>query len=193
MKSLAGKFAIIALGVALVSCAGRSFMRVTDEALVLGQTTPEQVSARLGSPFQEGVVTKNNQHIKTTSYAYASTGGDADEQGVTPARSQAFYFYDNKLVGYEFISSWKTDSTNFDSEEVSQIKKGESARSDVVRLFGNPGGKYIYPVIPNRDEEAINYLYSQVKGFKVHQKRLVVTLNKQGMVTDVEYTESGQR
>lgn len=197
MKLSVVKSVVLSLGVLLTGCAGTNFVRVTDEALVLGQTTPEQVTARLGSPFQEGVVTKNNQQIKTASYAYASSGGEGAAEGVTPARSQGFYYFSNKLVGHEFTSSWKEDSTNFDSGKVSQIKKGESTRSDVVRILGNPGGKYIYPVIPNNDEDAVNYLYNQTKGtafnLKFYQKLLVVTFNKQGIVTNVELTESGQK
>lgn len=191
------KSAVISLGVLLAGCAGTNFVRVPDDAMILGQTSSEQVTARLGAPYQEGVVTKNNQQVKTASYAYASASGEAAAEGVTPARSQGFYFFENKLVGYEFTSSWKEDSTNFDSKKVSQIKKGQSTRSDVVRLLGNPGGRYIYPVIPSNNEEAVSYLYSQTKGsafnLKFYQKLLVVTFNKQGVVTNVELTESGQR
>ncbi len=196
MKSSIVKCAIISLGIFLTGCAGTNFVRVADDAVVLGQTTSEQITARLGSPYREGTVTKNDQQIKTSSYAYASVGGEAAAEGVTAARSQGFYFFNNKVVGYEFTSSWKEDSTNFDSAKVSQINKGESTRSDIVRLFGNPGGKYIYPVIPNSGEDAVNYLYSQTKGsafnLKLYQKLLVVTFNKQGIVTNVEFTESGQ-
>lgn len=192
LKSVITFFCII-----LTGCAGTNFVRVTDEVLVPGQTTLEQVSARLGKPYREGVVIKNNQQIKFTTYTYASAGGGAVAKGVTPARNQGFFFYENKLVGYDYTSSYKEDSTNFDSERVSQIKKDESTRSDVVRLFGNAGGKYLYPIIPNKDEEAINYHYSQAKGsafnLKFYQKLLVVTFNKQGVVTNVEFTESGQR
>ena len=197
MKVSIVKSAVISLGILVTGCAGTNFVRVADDAIVLGQTTSEQITARLGSPYREGVVTKNNQQIKTSSYAYASTGGEAAAEGVTAARSQGFYFFNNKVVGYEFTSSWKEDSTNFDSGKVSQIKKGESTRSDVVRLLGGPGGKYIYPVIPSSDEEAVNYLYHQTKGsafsLKFYQKQLVVTFNKQGIVTNVEFTESGQK
>lgn len=153
--------------------------------------------ARLGSPYREGVVTKNEQQIKTASYAYASAGGEGAAEGVTPARGQGFYYSNNKLVGYDFSSSWKEDNTNFDGGKVAQIKKGESTRADVLRLFGRPGGKYIYPMIPNKDEDAVNYLYNHVTGtafnLKFYQKQLVVTFNKQGIVTSVDFTESGQK
>jgi hypothetical protein len=197
MRSSVMKFSVVAFALFLVGCAGTKFVRVADEALVLGQTTQEQIKDRLGSPYREGVVTKNDQQLRTASYAYASAGGEAAADGVTAARSQGFYFFNGKLVGYEFLSSWKGDSTDFDSGKVSQIKKGESTRSDVVRLLGHPGGKYIYPLIPNTSDEAVNYLYHQTKGsafnLKFYQKLLVVTFSKQGVVTNVEYTESGQK
>lgn len=197
MKLLVMKYFVLSLVVLLAGCAGTDFVRVTDDTLVLGKTTSEQVIARLGSPYREGVVTKNDQQIKTASYAYASTGGEAVAADITPARSQGFYYFDNRLVGYEFSSSWKSDSTNFDGGKVTQIKKGESTRSDVVRLLGNPGGKYIYPLIPGKDEEAVNYVYNHVTGgafnLKFYQKQLVVTFNKQGTVANVEFTESGQK
>ena len=197
MKLSLVKCGVISLCILLTGCAGTNFVRVADDALVLGETTSEQITARLGSPYREGTVTKNDQQIKTASYAYASTGGEAAAEGVTAARSQGFYFFNNKVVGYEFISSWKEDSTNFDSGKISQIKKGESTRSDVLRLLGNPGGKYIYPVIPNSGEDAVNYFYNQTTGsafnIKFYQKQLVVTFNNQGIVTNVEFTESGKK
>ena len=158
MKSSIVKFAAIACSLFLAGCAGTKFVRAPDDSLALGQTTLEQIKARLGSPYKEGAITKNGQQLKTASYAYSAAGGEANAKGVTPARSQGFIFFNDKLVGYEFASSWKEDSTDFDGAKVSQIKNGESTRSDVVRLLGNPGGRYIYPLIPNANEEAINYM-----------------------------------
>jgi len=205
-KSLAGgsvmkpsivKFAAIAFSLLLAGCAGTKFVRVPDDSLVLGQTTMEQIKTRLGSPYREGEITKNGQQLKTANYFYSSAGREADSKGVTPARNQGFIFYNDKLVGYEFSSSWQEDSTEFDGAKVPQIKIGESTRSDVVRLFGNPGGKYIYPLIPDANDKAINYLYEQAKGtavnLKSYQQLLVVTFNKQDIVTNVEYTESGEK
>jgi len=189
------KFAVISFALLLSGCAGTNFVRVTNDELILGQTTQQQVKSRLGSPYREGVVVKNDQQLKTASYAYAAS--DTAAEGAIAARSQGFYFFNEQLVGYEFTSSWKEDSTDFDSGKVSQIKKGESTKTDVMRLLGTPGGKYIYPVIPNNSEEAVNYLYQQGKGtvfnLKFLQKLLVVTFSKQGVVTNVEYTEWEQK
>jgi hypothetical protein len=108
MKSSVVTSAVISLcALLLIGCAGSRFVRVPDDILTLGQTTYEEVTARLGLPYQEGVIIKNNQQIKTISYAYASTVGEGDAKGVIAARSQGFFFFDSKLVGYNFASSWR--------------------------------------------------------------------------------------
>ncbi len=197
MKLSVVKFTVITLALMLAGCAGTDFVRITDDSLILRQTTYDQIIARLGPPYREGLVTKNNQQMKAISYGFSSASGEAVAEGVTPARSQAFFFFNNKMVGYEFVSSWKADSSNFDGTKVSLIRKGESTRNDVIRLLGKPGGKYIYPIIPNNNEEAMNYLYAQTKGsafsLKVYQKQLIVTFNQRGIVTNIEYTEAGQK
>jgi hypothetical protein len=183
----------------LTGCAGTNFVRVPDSALVLGQTSSEQIKASLGSPNQEGLMTKNGHQITTVSYVYAqSIGGDAAADDVIPSRGQSFLFFNDKLVGYNFASSWKDDCTDFDSAKVSEIKKGVSTRSDVISLLGAPGGKSIYPLVAKDGEDAVSYLYTQTTKrslviFRVYVKTLVVTFDQQGIVTDVEYAESGQK
>lgn len=196
MKSVVMKFAAALAVAVLAGCAGTDFVRVADDALVLGRTTEGEIKARLGAPYREGVVTKNERQIRTAAYAYASTGAEGTADGVIAARSQGFYFFNDKLVGYEFISSWKEDSTNFDGAKVAQIRKGQSAVGDVTKLFGRPGGRYIHPMVKGEAEEAVYYLYSQTTGnafnLKFAMKKLIVTYNRQGVVTEVEFTESGQ-
>lgn len=179
--------------------AGTNFTQVAGEDnLALGRSTPEQVTANLGKPMREGTITKNGQIIKTSSYAYANTHGDAVAEGVIPTRSQAFYFANDKLVGYDYTSSWKADSTNFNTANVAQIKKGITTRNDVVQVFGKPPGKYVYPLIAgNGGDEALVYTYTQTSGsvgsLKTFMKKLVITLNKQGVVTEDDLVESGQQ
>jgi len=188
----------ISLSIFLVSCAGTSQVRTPDDAIALGRTTIEQITARLGPPGRVGTVIKNDREITSIIYFFGTSGEGSDNpEAAGASRFKTFYFFDNKLVGYEFASSWKEDSTNFDSREVAKIKIGGSTKNDVVRLFGNPGGQYIYPIIPNKAEEAVNYFYYIIKKsgsleFKPYRKLLVITFNKEGVITNVEYDESGQ-
>lgn len=196
MRSFAMKFMLAAAVAVLAGCAGTDFVRVADDALVLGRTTEAEIKARLGAPYREGTLTKNERQIRTAAYAYASTGAEGAADGVIAARSQVFFFFNDRLVGHEFTSSWKVDSTNFDGAKAAQIQKGRSTLADVTRLFGQPGGRYVFPMVPGESENAVNYVYSQTTGnaftLRFAQKHLVVTFDRQGVVTNVEFTESGQ-
>ena len=197
MTSRLTAYLTVALALIVAGCAGSNFTKQPDDALVLGQTSRQDILQRLGSPYREGTVTKNGKQLKTMTYAFATTGGTPAREGVTPARGQGFYFLDDKLAGYDFTSSWKEDQSNFDGAKVPAIKKGVSTRDDVVRLVGAPRGKYAYPLIAEPNRQADVYLYAETRGgpfnVKFYQKHLVVTYDERGVVTHVDYQELGQK
>jgi hypothetical protein len=187
----------VALAIVIAGCVGANFAKQSDDGLVLGQTSRQDILQRLGSPYREGTLTKNGKQLKTLTYNFATSGGTPVREGVTPTRGQGFYFLDDKLAGYDFASSWKEDQSNFDGTKVPEIKKGVSTRDDVIRLIGRPGGRYAYPLIAEPNLEADVYLYAEVRGGpigpKLYQKHLVVTYDERGIVSNVDYTELGQR
>jgi hypothetical protein len=184
--------AVIIVILFLASCAGTNFVRPEPESLSLGKTTYQDIINQFGKPYQEGTKLKNENMIKTATYAYSSAGGMALYEGVTPARAMAFHFVDDLLIGYEFSSSYKEDHSDYDDSKISLIKKGETTRGEVVDLLGEPKGIYVFPLIKNREDEAMVYLYSQFKSFKIYQKLLIVSVNND-IVTDVDFTTSGKK
>lgn len=187
----------LALAIVVAGCAGSSVTKQPDDGFVLGQTSREEILRRLGSPYREGTVTKNGKQLKTMTYAFATSGGTPIRAGVNAARGQGFYFLDDKLAGYDFASSWKEDQTDFDAAKIPGIKKGVSTREEVLRLMGRPGGRYAYPMISNQNGQADVYLYYETRGgpfnVKFYQKLLVVTYDDRGVVSDVDYQETGQK
>jgi len=184
----------LALSIAIVGCAGA---QPPKDDLALGRTSRQEILQRLGSPYREDTVTKNGKQLKTMTYAFATTGGTPVRAGVSATRGQGFYFFDDKLAGYDFSSSWKEDQTDFDGAKVPQIKKGVTTRDEVLRLIGRPGGKYGYPLISDPKGQADVYLYAESSGnpfnVKFYQKHLVVTYDNRGVVSNVEYQEIGQK
>lgn len=179
--------------VMMAGCAGKDFVRPDSGELKNGQTTYDQIVRQYGKPFREGTVLKNEKMVKTASYAYASAGGKS-HRGGTAGRSMGFYFLDDILVGYEFVSSFADDHTDFDEMKISSITEGETTLDEAIKMLGEPSGYYIYPLIESNFEEAAVYAYSQVKGtfkFKLFQKMLVITYDRDRVVTKVEYTSSG--
>ena len=189
---------IVITALLLAGCAGKNFERPPLESFVLGKTTKEDVIAKLGKPLRVGKLNVNGVELESNTYAYASMGSEAAHPGVTPGRGEDFFYDDHSvLVGTVFRSSFKADGTDFDETKIAQITKGRSTRVDVVQLMGPPHGEYIYPLIKGRNDHALVYSYNQVSGsafkMKVYVKLLVVSYDTAGVVTDVEYTASGEK
>ncbi|USG60958.1 hypothetical protein NBZ79_17510 [Sneathiella marina] len=192
------KFLSLALtALVLVACAaGADFSRVDYKQEVLGQTKATDIVQKLGSPFKTANQTKNGENVQIFIYSYAKAGGNADAEGVTPSRSQIFYFHDDLLVGSEFTSSWAGDSTNFDATKITSIEEKKTTVDGVVKLFGQPTGEYMFPVLENKGERALIYRYSQTKVFgldiQVLDKKLVVSYDPSTkIVTAIDYVKSG--
>ena len=187
-----------ALIVGLLGCAGKDFVRPDPATLKNGETTYAQVTERFGKPFAEGSTTKNEKTLKSISYAYASLGGRPAKEGVVPARAMGLYFYNDTLVGYEFLSSWAEDSSDFDESKMNQIVKGSTTRAEVVQLLGKPSGFAIYPMIKAATGETAVYVYMEVRGGpltgrKTFRKSLSVAFDDKGIVTDVDFTSTGTK
>lgn len=189
--------AVLALTATLAGCAGSDFVRPAEGSLVVGKSTIADVTAKMGAPVQTGELTKNEKKLKMYRYAYASTGGESAYPGVTPARSMAFTFHEEKLISQEFVSSFKQDSSDFDSNKMSAIVKGKSTRNEVIALLGRPTGEAVYPMIKGENDKALVYSYAHAKGsvfnMKFYSKALIVSFNNQGVVTDVEFTTAGEQ
>lgn len=194
MKTVLIKYLVCcSFALVLVGCVGRNFVRPAPGDFVLGKTTMSEITARFGTPFNKAELQKNGQKVVVLNYAFATH----DWGSLKPAREQSFSFYQDKLVGYGFWSSFKNDNTDFDGTKVAQLKTNVTTRVEVEQLLGPPGARCIYPVTPNQEEEEISYLYRQTRGVpfgvKIYTKSLFVIFNRQGIVRDVEYKEVGEK
>jgi len=189
---------IMSIGILLTGCAGKDFVRPTPEAFKLGTSTYAQVTQQLGEPRREGSLLKNEKTVKSITYAYASTGGEALETGVIAARAMTYYFLNDALVGQEFGSSFKSDNTNFDDAKIGAIEKEKTTREEVVQLLGRPSATYIAPMVKMTSGNAIGYTYSSTKGgviggFKFFRKTLLISFNDKNQVADIEFSSSGNK
>ncbi len=188
------RFAVLSIAAALATgCAGRNFVRPTPDAFALGRTTQAQIVEQLGEPLGQGTVAKNGATVSAIRYAYAATGGEPLEDGVIPARSLVFFFSKDVLVGEEFVSSFKSDHSNFDDTKVPSIVKGATTRAQVVQLLGPPTCRYLPPMVKATSGEAIGYAYgttrgSAFSGFQRSQKAALISFDERDRVSDVEFT-----
>lgn len=182
--------AALAVGL-LVGCAGTKFVRPTESELVLGKTTESEVRARLGKPFQEATGMTNGASTRKLAYAYASMGLKPKSSGVTGVSALELIFHDGKLVSHAYMSNLAEDATDFDETKVPAIQSGKTTRAEVIRALGVAPGEAMFPVIKQADARAMIYGYQEMRGFTPSAKKLVVVVDRQGVVADVEYQNSG--
>ena len=71
-------------------------------------------------------------------------------------------FWKDKLVFYQYSSSFTEDTTNFDEEKVNAFVRGRTTAGDVLNALGTPGGQAIYPYIARQGTRAYFYQYAKV-------------------------------
>lgn len=186
---------LVGVLVATFGCAGaaRDFVRPEPHDLTLGKTTSADVLARFGPPQQRAKIMKDGLEVVSFSYSHADPAAPTSVAGVSAARAMALYFARDVLVGYESISTFKADSSDFDDTRVSDITRGVTTEAEVRnQLVGRPSGLYIYPLTPSPTERALVYLYGQRKGTAPFaRKQLVVTVDAAGIVRDVQFEKTG--
>jgi hypothetical protein len=180
----------------LLGCsAGRPFQNPDHGSMALGQTTEEQVVGLFGKPLREFAVTTNGEDMKMLQYYYVP-GHRNPVTGISPVTTMFVYLWKDKLVRYEYTSTASETNTDFDTELVKKITKGSTTCSQVVELIGQPGGYAIFPGIPEHDVTAMVYFCEITTGLafnaKIHRKILVLPFDKNGVILDVQLTETGQ-
>jgi hypothetical protein len=191
-------FLVLAGVLAACAGAGRDFVRPDADSLKLGQTTYAQVVQKMGEPKTVSDALRNGKQVKSIVYSYANTHGQPLEEGVTPYRGMTYSFYNDTLVGEQFVSSFKSDNSNFDDTLVDRVKKGQTTRQEVIQLFGAPSAAFIPPMIKEASGDGIGYTYQAIRGglfsgLKPYVKALRISFDASGIVTDVEYSSQGPR
>jgi outer membrane protein assembly factor BamE (lipoprotein component of BamABCDE complex) len=181
----------------LAGCAGTNFHRPEQGHLVIGKSTSADVLRVMGEPRTTGEALHNEKKVKVYRYAFAATTGEPLYPGVMPARAMVFSTANDVLVRQQFLSSFKSDSTEFDDAKIPAITKGKTTRAEVLALLGRPTGEAVYPILKEQGRTAVTYGYAQAKGtlfnMKFHQKTLMVSFDGKDVVEDVQYTSAGEK
>ncbi len=192
MKKLGSLFLLLIV-IAVSGCsAGKFFVRPNADTFTLGQTKYPQVILQMDEPRNTGEMIKNGETIKSIQYVYVGSSVG----GVFPSKTLSFFFHNDTLVGQDFVSSFKSDNSNFDHTRISTIVKGKTTRDQVVQLLGKPTAFCIFPLCKTSSGGGIGYgYYKRFKDpsdrkLKSFSKALHVTFDDKDLVLDVEYVYS---
>jgi len=150
----------VALVLAGLCLLGADFARPDPASFALGSTTEAEVRQRFGNPYGQTTSRVGDRVVTTLQYTYAEP-----RTGVIPARAMTYSFYEGRLVGFDYSSSFGADETAFDEEVVKRIKRGETTRTEVLAIAGPPTGQFIYPTpqatVPGRRAYVYGYSRSE--------------------------------
>jgi hypothetical protein len=150
----------VALVLAGLCLLGADFARPDPASFALGSTTEAEIRQRFGNPYGQTTSRVGDRVVTTLQYTYAEP-----RTGVIPARAMTYSFYDGRLVGFDYSSSFGADETAFDEKVVKRIKRGETTRTEVLAIAGPPTGQFIYPTpqatVPGRRAYVYGYSRSE--------------------------------
>jgi len=197
MQKISGVMIAFLLYIPAPLFADTAFSCPDSGSVILNTTTRDEIERLYPYGSQPGSVFQNGETVEIVTYTQTSVRKSlAVAKKVTPARALSFYFLEGMLVGYEFVSSFKEDHTDFDDAQVAMIKKGETTIEEVEELLGRVCGQHVYPLVSGDVKLALVYSYTQVRGtfkLQVFTKTLLVTADSDGVVMEVSLQASGER
>lgn len=191
------RLALVLAGLVLLAAACSTetgLKRPEPGTLQLGKTTEADIRSRFGEPRGAATRLINDRPLKTLSYSYAESPADVQ---VVPVRVMVFMLAEDVLVGYQYLSSFAADATDFDEARVGRIQRGQTTARQLVDLIGTPGGEYIHPLAKVKGGRAYVYGYSRTENagsgkLTTSTKTLVVNFDPTGVVIDVDLSMTGR-
>ena len=200
------RFSVLLLLAACTATVGRDFAAPRHGDLVLGVTTRNDVEKSFGPPWEQssqsysslaggprgwlgrtrfspdrGKVTQGTH----ATYAYYLRLSNAPAAGgAITEKKLVCQFWNDKLVGYSFLSSQPKGSTDFDAAKVATLVKGKSTREDVLQLLGEPSGRGGFPITLTPAFELWAYQYRVVEPERhdIKGKQFFVLFDGKGIV-----------
>jgi hypothetical protein len=188
---------------------GKEFTRPMPDQLELGNVTKEDILRLYGKPERQEVsrITAPagsgraplggdappvlGGTITTLTYSHADVTKAVFLPGALPVtKTIVFDFFNDKLVGYNFLSNFEADSSNFDENRIESLAKGVATREDVTRLLGAPTGRAIFPATSDIANERYTYQYSEISDGQRNAKRLDIEFDQDGTLVDARFKSS---
>lgn len=153
--------------------------------LVLGETTTANTIAAFGEPAErrqepaDSRLSDNFDSLRPRPplLHHATLKGDFEwlrysfsratlvmlpDQATARIRLLDLAFWKDKLVFYQYSSSFAEDPTDFDEDKVKSFVRGRTTAGDVLNALGTPGGQAIYPYVARQGTRAYYYQYAKV-------------------------------
>jgi hypothetical protein len=194
--------------VLLTGCTvGTKFERPTEDALVLGVTTRQDVEAKFGKPRSQrnstGIKKKlsngtdveldptlRDARFQFSTYAFSDRTMQVllgNWEGNSPAKQLDLRFVNDKLYFYRFISTFKNEVKDFNEESIPKVERNVTKISAIKKALGEPTGQGIYPETDYPDQRAYLYQYFEIARSSTLVKSVIFFTDLEDTVTDYRF------
>ncbi len=180
----------------LVGCATNALLqRPSPGALVLGTTSLQDILLRYGTPSSKKTLQIRGHRIQSCSYTFTDPGVPAYKiPEAETARGLYLYFDQEVLVGFNYLSSFPDDHTDFENDLVADLVEGRSREAEVIARLGAPSGESMYPLTRRPGTRHLVYSFVQVVAHpfgpgQSTSKTLVIAVDSSGVVRELSYQE----
>ncbi len=187
---------------------GTKFERPTDETLLLGVTTRQDVEAKFGKPRSQRISTGikkklsngteveldptlRNARFQFLTYVFSDRTMQVllgNMQGISPAKQLDLSFVDDKLYFYRFISTFKNEVVDFNEESIPKVERNVTKLSEIKRTLGEPTGRGVYPETDYPDQRAYLYQYFEIESSSTLVKTAVFFTDLDDTITDYRFS-----
>lgn len=185
---------------ACVTTLGGDFDTQRLRALEPGRTDKARFLATIGETSDRSRLTLRHDgagqllaqplDLEQLNYFYLDRAGRACGLEKEPHRLAWVMFDGDQLVGYSISSTFAADSTDFDADNVQQLRRGQSTQDDVLALFGPPSGRFIQPIALVPGGTRWMYRVQWTAEHQLHIKTLRVDFNAAHVVVDFDSSTS---
>jgi outer membrane protein assembly factor BamE (lipoprotein component of BamABCDE complex) len=183
---------------ACVTTLGGDFSSQRLKALEPGAADKARVLATLGDTDDRSQLTLRTDGggqplsqpltLDKLSYFYLDRNGQPTGLEPEPRRLAWLVFRGDQLIGYSVSSTFASDSTDFATDGLRELRRGRSTQDDVRALFGPPSGKAIHPIALDADGTRWTYRVQWTADHQLHAKTLQVDFDRAGVVIDFDYS-----
>jgi hypothetical protein len=179
---------VVLVATSLLSACSENVVRPDPKALTLGQSHYSDVIKLLGTPKSKNdTATMNGEPVR--SIQYFAFKPPTFLFGLIPQKTLTYWFFNDVMVGENFVSSFSEDSTDYDRSKTSDLVPGKSSRTDVIAALGKPSGEGIYPMVKEKNGTALYYFYATRIDNGVYTQtthyNTVVELDDKGIVSHI--------
>lgn len=201
----------VAAALSLAACThGQNFEKPSLETFNLGVTSRFEVQSKFGNPYRQSATSRGDDETSTapsSPFAAVPVAGSMyfvsylyhdDTLSLLfnrPVRAKVinFAFWNDVLVGYNFVSGFTADSSNFNERFVSLLERGKTRKIDVEQMVGPPTGRVVYPLLRDNGDEEFIYEYVEIAGAIHHERRaksLYILFDRDGVLRDYSFSSS---